>query len=133
MLFYLHYLGITLSLILPEHALATIKTRKYVLSVQKRDVWPSLIYKIVNFNRVPFVRQKCYSYLTHPRHFDKINLNFRFLNVAAPVSEIRQVVHALSKWALLVTLVTHLEMRLSSPPRRMTWLPFILYKVVFGE
>ena len=56
MLFYLPYLGF-FSLISLEHARATIKTRKYVLSVQKRDVWPKLIYKIIDLNRVPFVRQ----------------------------------------------------------------------------
>ena len=128
MLFYLPYLGF-LSLISLEHVRATIKTRKYVLSVQKGDVWPKLMYKIINFNRVPFVRQQCYSYF---RHFDKIDLDSRFLNVVAPVSEIRRVVHALSKGATLVTSVTHLEMRLSSAPPRMRRLSFILDKVLFG-
>ena len=128
MLFYLPYLGF-LTLISLEHVRAIIKTRKYVLSVQKGYVWPKLMYKMMDFNRVPFVRQKCCSYF---RHFDKIDLHFRFPNVVAPVSEIRRVVHALSKGAPLVTSVTHLEMRLSSASPRMRWLPFILDKVLFG-
>ena len=125
MLLYLPYLGF-FSLILLEHARATIKTRKYVLSGQKGDVWPKLMYKITNFNRVPFVGQKCCSYF---RHFDKIDLHFRFLNVVAPVSEIRRIVHALSKGAPLVTSVIHPKMRLSSAPPRMRRLSFILDKV----
>ena len=129
MLFYLPYLGF-FSLILLEPARANIKTRKYVLSLQKRDVWPKLIYKIMDFNRVPYVRQKCYSYSWH---FDKIALHFRFPNVEVPVSEIRRVVHALFKWAPHVTSVTQLKMRLSSAPPRMKQLPFISDKVIFGE
>ena len=39
-------------------ASATLKTRKYVPSVQENSVWPKLIYQTVEFNRMPSVRLK---------------------------------------------------------------------------
>ena len=58
---YLPYLGFV-GLFSLAVASATLKTRKYVPSVQEKDVWPKLIYQTVEFNRTPSVRLKIFSF-----------------------------------------------------------------------
>ena len=90
---FLSYLGLV-GLISLAVASATLKTRKYVPSVQDKDVWPKWIYQTVEVNRMPSVRLKIVSF--YCRIDDRTGIYFSSLSVAVPVSEMRQTVHYLS-------------------------------------
>ena len=49
------YLGGLLGFIFMVYVSATLKTRKYVASVQDEEVWPKLIYQTLEFKRKPSV------------------------------------------------------------------------------
>ena len=114
-----------LSLLAMMHGVNTLRLVKYSPGTQGKDIWPKFIYRVVEFNRKPFVSICIFV----ENVLLIVNIQFRHLSAAALVRKMGLIAQDLLRELHLATWATHQGLRQSFQPLRIRLHRFILTKV----